>query len=117
MRALISAEHPTQQSIPPLTSSNLKSRRISLPRGAVACNQFETHPYYQREELFAYCQSAGIAVTAHSSMGGTNNAMRKFHASPPLTDDATINSIAEKHATTPQAVLLAWGVQRPTAIL
>ena len=56
-------------------------------------------------------------MTAHSSMGGTNNAMKKFHASPPLTDDATINAIAEKHATTPQAVLLAWGVQRPTAIL
>ena len=47
----------------------------------VACNQFETHPYYQRNELVEYCAANGIAVTAHSSMGGQNNAMKAFHAS------------------------------------
>ena len=69
----------------------------------IAMNQFETHPYYQRGELLAYCTQHGILVTAHSSMGGGQNAMRAFHASPPLTDDATINAIAAKHARTPQA--------------
>ena len=136
----------------------------------IAMNQFETHPYYQRHELLAYCGEHGIPATAHSSMGGGQNAMRAFHASPPLTEDAAINAIAAKHATTPQAtpasrprpsssraprllhpnptpshlhpppphlhptstrptplkpaarppgqtVLLAWAVQRPTAIL
>lgn len=128
----------------------------------IAMNQFETHPYYQRRELLAYCGEHGIPATAHSSMGGGQNAMRAFHASPPLTEDAAINAIAAKHATTPQAttasrprpscsralalstqtpphttnsrltrpsplqpaarppgqtVLLAWAVQRPTAIL
>ena len=130
----------------------------------LAMNQFETHPYYQRCELLAYCGEHGIPATAHSSMGGGQNAMRSFHASPPLTEDAAINAIAAKHATTPQAttaprprlssfraralstptppyatlshltrpskpalepaarppgqtVLLAWAVQRPTAIL
>ena len=81
----------------------------------VACNQFETHPYYQRNELVEYCAANGIAVTAHSSMGGQNNAMKAFHASPPLTDDATVARIAAKHATSPQLVLLAWGMQRPAA--
>ena len=33
----------------------------------IACNQFETHPYYQRGELLAYCTQHGILVTAHSS--------------------------------------------------
>ena len=28
--------------------------------------------------------------------------MKAFHASPPLTEDAAINAIAAKHATTPQ---------------
>ena len=83
----------------------------------IACNQFETHPYYQRTELVDYCNSAGIVVTAHSSMGGGANAMVSFHSSPPITEDATIAAIAQKHSTTPQAVLLAWGLQRPTAIL
>ena len=69
----------------------------------IAMNQFETHPYYQRRELLAYCGEHGIPATAHSSMGGGQNAMRAFHASPPLTEDAAINAIAAKHATTPQA--------------
>jgi alcohol dehydrogenase (NADP+) len=83
----------------------------------IAVNQFETHPYYQRQELFDYCQANSIVVTAHSSMGGANNAMKKFHKSPPLTDDPTIQAIAKKHSTTVQAVLLRWGFQRPLAIL
>ena len=83
----------------------------------IACNQFETHPYYQRRELFEYCQSHGIAVTAHSSMGGGANAMRKFHKSPPLTDDPVIGEIAAKHGTSPHVVLLAWGLRRPMAII
>ena len=61
-----------------------------------------------------------IVVTAHSSMGGGANAMKAFHASPPLVDDAALNAIATKHGATPQAVLLAWGLQRPggpTAII
>ena len=83
----------------------------------IACNQFETHPYYQRTELIEYCREHEIIVTAHSSMGGAANAMASFHASPPLAQDATIGEIARKHDTTPQAVLLAWGLTRPTAII
>ena len=83
----------------------------------IACNQFETHPYYQRAELLEYCVANDIAVTAHSSMGGENNAMKAFHASPPLTDDPTLQAIAKKHGTSTHLVLLAWGLQRPTAII
>lgn len=79
----------------------------------VANNQFETHPYYARNELLGYCKSHGIAVTAHSSMGGANNIMSKFAESPPLKDDEAVLRVAEKHGATPQAVLLAWGMQRP----
>jgi diketogulonate reductase-like aldo/keto reductase len=83
----------------------------------IACNQFETHPYYQRQPLLDYCTEHGIVVTAHSSMGGAANAMSAFHASPPLAQDATIRQIASKHDTTAQAVLLAWALTRPTAII
>jgi len=44
----------------------------------IAMNQFETHPYYQRRELLAYCGEQGIPVTAHSSLGGGQNAMKAF---------------------------------------
>lgn len=83
----------------------------------IAVNQFETHPYYQRGALVDYCAANGIVVTAHSSMGGGQNAMKAFHASPPLADDPTLASIAKKHGTTPRAVLLSWGLQRPTVII
>jgi len=83
----------------------------------IAVNQVETHPYYQRRELIDYCSKHGIVVTAHSSMGGGANAMKRFHSSPPLVEDLTIGAIAAKHSATPQAVLLAWGVSRPTAVI
>jgi len=83
----------------------------------IAMNQFETHPYYQRNELMAYCKEHDIAVTAHSSMGGAANAMAAFHSSRPLREDAVVLSIATKHSTTPQAVLLRWGLQRRHAII
>jgi len=79
----------------------------------IACNQYETHPYYQRNELLGYCKEHGIAVTAHSSMGGAANVMAEFAASPPIKDDESVLRVAEKHQTTPHAVLLAWGMQRP----
>jgi len=86
------------------------SAAASVP---IACNQFETHPYYQRNELLGYCKEKKIAVTAHSSMGGAANIMSKFAASPPLAEDEAVARVAEKHGTTPHAVLLAWGMQRP----
>ena len=83
----------------------------------IALNQFETHPYYQREELRKYCAEAGIVVTAHSSMGGAANAMQAFHSAPPLLEEPVVRTIAQKHSATAAAVLLAWGLQRPTAVI
>lgn len=33
-------------------------------------NQIETHPYFQRESLVKFCQKHGVAVTAHTPLGG-----------------------------------------------
>ena len=35
-----------------------------------AVNQFETHPYFQRESLVRFCQKHQICVTAHTPLGG-----------------------------------------------
>lgn len=36
-----------------------------------AVNQIETHPYFQRESLVKFCQKHGIAITAHTPLGGS----------------------------------------------
>lgn len=35
-----------------------------------AVNQIETHPYFQRESLVQFCLKHGVAVTAHTPLGG-----------------------------------------------
>lgn len=50
-------------------------------------------------------------------MGGPNNPMSAFHKHAPPFEDPVILGIAEKHGTTPRAVLLRWGLQIPAAIL
>ena len=89
----------------------------AVAKKPIAMNQFETHPYYQREELRRYCAENGIVVTAHSSMGGAANAMKKFHSAPPLLEEPVVAAIAKKHGATVAAVLLRWGLQRPTAVI
>lgn len=36
-----------------------------------AVNQFETHPYFQRDSLIKFCAKHGICVTAHTPLGGS----------------------------------------------
>lgn len=86
----------------------------SLP---IACNQFETQPYYQRNELVNYCHKHGIVVVAHTSLGSPGNCMSKHHSAPPLMSDPVINGIAEAHQKTAAHVLLRWALQRPTVVI
>jgi diketogulonate reductase-like aldo/keto reductase len=62
----------------------------------IAVNQFETQPYYQRNELVNYCIENKIVVTAHTSLGSPGNCMSDHHASPPLMDDPVLKKIAEE---------------------
>ncbi|XP_042959791.1 aldo-keto reductase family 1 member D1-like [Carya illinoinensis] len=34
-----------------------------------AVNQFECHPYFQRDSLVKFCQKHGICATAHTPLG------------------------------------------------
>lgn len=36
-----------------------------------AVNQFESHPYFQRESLIKFCKKHGICATAHTPLGGS----------------------------------------------
>ncbi|MBV8415509.1 MAG: aldo/keto reductase, partial [Verrucomicrobia bacterium] len=69
----------------------------------------ESHPYLPEWELLEFCKKNGIVLQAFAALG---------HSSEPrLLDDPVITSIAKKVNKTPAQVVLAWAIQRGTALL
>jgi alcohol dehydrogenase (NADP+) len=71
--------------------------------------QLESHPYLPETELLDYCKQNGIVFLAFAPLG---HGMR-----PGLLEDPVISTIAARVGKTPAQVLLAWAVQRGTALL
>jgi alcohol dehydrogenase (NADP+) len=71
--------------------------------------QVESHPYLPETELLDYCKQKGIVFLAFAPLG---HGMR-----PGLLEDPVIAAIAARAGKTPAQVLLAWAVQRGTALL
>jgi diketogulonate reductase-like aldo/keto reductase len=69
----------------------------------------ESHPYLPEWELLNYCKENGIVLQAFAALG---------HSSEPnLMNDPIITAIAKRVNKTPAQVLLAWAIQRGTALL
>jgi alcohol dehydrogenase (NADP+) len=71
--------------------------------------QVESHPYLPERELLGFCRDKGIVFLAFAPLG---HGMR-----PGLLGDPVISAIAARVGKTPAQVLLAWAVQRGTALL
>jgi alcohol dehydrogenase (NADP+) len=71
--------------------------------------QVESHPYLPETELLEFCKDKGIILLAFAPVG---HGMR-----PGPLDDPVILAIAARVGKTPGQVLLAWAVQRGTALL
>ena len=76
-------------------------------------NQIELHPYFQQNDLVAFCNTNDILLTAYSPLGSRH----LINSDAGLTREKTIIDIAEKHACTPAQIILAWGMQRGTAVI
>lgn len=76
-------------------------------------NQVELHPYFQQNELVRFCEDNEILVTAYSPLG-SRHLVDSEHG---ITHDKLILDIAQKHNCKPTHVLLAWGMQRGTAVI
>ncbi len=69
----------------------------------------ESHPYLPEWELLDYCRRHGIVLQAFAALG---------HSSEPrLLEDPVVTAIATRVNKTPAQVLLAWAIQRGTALL
>jgi len=74
-----------------------------------AAVQVESHPYLPESELLAFCKEKGIVLLAFAPLG---HGMK-----PGLLEDPVISAIAARVGKTAAQVLLAWAVQRGTAVL
>jgi aldehyde reductase len=71
--------------------------------------QVESHPYLPETELLEFCKKHGIVFLAFAPLG---HGMR-----PGLLENPVISAIAVRVGITPAQALLAWAVQRGTALL
>ncbi|MGB9068861.1 MAG: aldo/keto reductase [Candidatus Acidiferrales bacterium] len=71
--------------------------------------QVEAHPYLPETELLEFCKEKGVVFLAFAPLG---HGMR-----PGPLEDPVISAVAARVGKTPAQVLLAWAVQRGTALL
>ena len=94
-----------------LSNVNLEKLQeiVEAARIKPAVVEVESHPYLPEWELLDYCQRHGIVLLAFAALG---------HAMEPrLLDDPVITAIARRLGKTPAQVVLAWAIQRGTALL
>ena len=84
-------------------------RIVNTARIKPAVVEVESHPYHPQWELHEFCKTEGIILLAFAPLG---------HAMEPrLLDDPLIVTMARRFGKSPAQVLLAWGIQRGTAVL
>jgi aldehyde reductase len=71
--------------------------------------QVESHPYLPQTELLEFCRQKGIVLLAFAPLG---HGIR-----PGPLEDPAVLAIARQASLTPAQVLLAWAIQRGTAVL
>ncbi|MGO4291274.1 aldo/keto reductase [Chitinophaga sp. RAB17] len=71
--------------------------------------QVESHPYLPETELLEFCREKDIVFLAFAPLG--------HGIKPGPLEDSVILSIAARVGKTPAQVLLAWAIQRGTALL
>src|SRR3954466_8376518 len=69
----------------------------------------ESHPYLPEWDLVNYCKANGIVLQAFAALGHSSQTN--------LLEDPVITAIAKRVGKTPAQVVLAWAIQRGTALL
>ena len=94
-----------------LSNVNLEKLKeiVDAARIKPAVVEIESHPYLPEWELLAYCRQHGIVLLAFAALG---HGMK-----PGPLDDPAIIAIAKRVGKTPAQIVLAWAIQRGTALL
>jgi aldehyde reductase len=108
MEALVDAGLARAIGVSDIDVANTR-RIVDVARIKPAVVEVESHPYHPQWDLHEFCRAEGMILLAFAPLG---------HAlEPRLLDDPLIVSIARRFERTPAQVLLAWGIQRGTAVL
>ncbi|RDH75653.1 aldo/keto reductase [Mycolicibacterium moriokaense] len=108
MEALVDAGLSRAIGVSDIDVANTR-RIVDVARIKPAVVEVESHPYHPQWELHEFCRAEGMILLAFAPLG---------HAlEPRLLDDPLIVGMARRFGRTPAQVLLAWGIQRGTAVL
>lgn len=81
-------------------------------------NQVEMHPLLQQKEMLEYCHEHQIGLTAYSPLGSRDRpAAIKKDVEPDLFKNEVIAEVAKTHSCSPAQVLIAWAINRGTAVI
>jgi diketogulonate reductase-like aldo/keto reductase len=94
-----------------LSNVNLEKLQeiVEVARIKPAVVEVESHPYLPEWDLLDYCRRQEIVLLAFAALG--------HGMEPRLLDDPAIVAIARRLGKTPAQVVLAWAIQRGTALL
>lgn len=79
-------------------------------------NQVEMHPLLQQKGLYDFCNNTGLHMTGYSPLGSKDRTHRKDDE-PDLFENSVIKEVAKKHDCSEAQVMLAWQVNRGTAVI
>lgn len=83
-----------------------------------AVNQVEGHPLLRQQELKDFCDANGIVLTAYSPLGSGDRPERmKASDEPQLMALETVQAIAAARGISAAQVLIAWAINRGTAVI
>ncbi|KAJ5206071.1 Aldo/keto reductase subgroup [Penicillium cf. griseofulvum] len=77
-------------------------------------NQIEIHPFLPNNELVQYCFDHNILPQAYSPLGSQNQVPTTGER---VSENKTLNAVAEKGGNTLAQVLIAWGLRRGYSVL
>ena len=75
--------------------------------------QVELHPFHQQQKLVDYCQANGILITAYSPLGSRH----LIKTETGIQHEKLIIELAGKYNCSPAQLMLAWGMQRGSAVI
>lgn len=87
---------------------------LSFAKVKPQVNQIEIHPFLPNEELVQYCFNHDILPEAYSPLGSQNQVPTTGER---VSENPTLNEIANRRRHTLAQVLIAWGLRRGYVVL